>query len=208
MRGKLIKSIRAADSVEKMQNGTFWTFTTKDVVDLFEIRNRWRSLRHEIQRYLGKSKYIMNYELHPKGHGWHIHVVFSRFYCIDDVRFYSDKFGFGRINCKRITSKGISDYLVKHCMKSYRMSNYLSNRVKRIRLVNLSRGLPSLSDYNWVSCDSDWNCHFDAWKSFLMRLNLLPKNIGIVKYNYLLSVGSFISYRNTIPFTEIVKEIF
>ena len=155
---KLARKVRCSDVLSIFLKGgndnIFLTLTTKDVVTLLEIRQRWRNLRHYIVERLGRDcKYVMNYELHPRGHGWHIHAVFNRYINLrgDGLR-RLQSFGFGRINVKRVSSVGVSDYLSKHCLKAYRgVKKGLASGGKRLRLVNQSRGLPVLSDYSWRS---------------------------------------------------------
>lgn len=134
---------------------TFFTLTTEDVVTYDVIRERWRNLRHYlVEKYRDKNlRYVMNFELHPKGHGWHIHTVFSDYIQLrrgglDRLR----SFGFGMIKVKKVNSYGVAQYLAKHCLKAYRgVQQAQKGAGKRLRLVNTSRGLPRLSDYKWQS---------------------------------------------------------
>lgn len=161
-------------------NSVFFTLTTSDVVDFSEIRARWRNLRHCLFRSLrsssgGNIDYVMNYEAHPGylqkvvsantldehiirsdgfSHGWHIHGVVNRFVSIKEYRPLLTACGFGRCDFRRVTSEGVSEYLTKHALKAYRGLSK-KERAKypsaRLRLVNTSRGLPSLSSYSWQS---------------------------------------------------------
>lgn len=157
MTSKIIRETRCSDVLELFERNNrgmcFLTLTTADVVTLAQIRNRWRDLRHDlIRRYDSGIKYVMNYEMHPNGHGWHIHAVFNRFINLRSGGLASiQRFGFGRVNVKRVTSLGVSLYLSKHCLKSYRgvRQSLRADNFKRLRLVNTSRGLPCLSDYKW-----------------------------------------------------------
>lgn len=173
------KSLRASDALEMMiKKGDcyFFTLTTPDNVDIKVIRERWRSLRNWLIRRLNNPLYIMNYELHPgylqkkivdnksghyhiihsdgRSHGWHIHGVINSFVNLRLLLKKIQSFGFGRCDFRRVTSKGVSDYLTKHALKAYRG---LSRRDRarygkmRFRLVNCSRGLPALKSYNWKS---------------------------------------------------------
>lgn len=134
---------------------SFFTFTTPDVVTYDVIRERWRKLRHFlVEKYRGKNlRYVMNFELHPKGHGWHIHAVFSDYIQLRRgglARLRS--FGFGMINVEKVDTYGVAQYLAKHCLKAYRgVKAAQKGQGKRLRLVNTSRGLPRLSDYKWQS---------------------------------------------------------
>lgn len=156
-----IRRQRADDVLEEFSSGrgsVFFTLTTPDVVDIFEIRARWRSLRHYlVQQVFPKgTKYIMNYEIHPCGHGWHIHSVWNHYVPLTSI--FSDlrRFGFGRVDVRRVNSTGVAEYLTKHALKAYRgVSARMREDMEksRLRLVNQSRGLPRLSDYAWISTE-------------------------------------------------------
>lgn len=159
MVSKSIKSVRCDDVLKAFMASSkgcvFLTFTTPDVVDVYEIRKRWRGVRHFLcEKYKG-VKYVMNFEIHPKGHGWHIHSVWNRFIPLTpDILYKFHEFGFGRVDIRRVNSRGVSDYLTKHALKAYRgvsQAEMKRNPSFRLRLVNASRGLPVLSDYEWRS---------------------------------------------------------
>lgn len=159
-----IRSVRCEDLLKELvKSGScvFFTLTTPDVVDYEEIRRRWRLLRHDLVRRLGRGvKYVMNYEIHPKGHGWHIHGVFDRFVSLRRFLPLIRKYGFGRVDFRRVTSVGVADYLTKHCLKAYRgVKKCCSLSGRRLRLVNTSRGLPRLNDYYYTS---DWLYSFHS----------------------------------------------
>lgn len=135
------KMFRAETVLNEMMSrgGAFWwTLTTPDVVNYSEISKRWRRVRHYLSRKYSPFCYIQNFEIHPKGHGWHIHFICDSF--IDVRRHFSKmrKFGFGRVSCSRVYSNGITDYLVKHAFKPVRANHRDSSSV-RIRLLNVSR---------------------------------------------------------------------
>ena len=158
MVSKSIKSVRCDDVLKAFMASSkgcvFLTLTTPDVVDIYEIRRRWRGVRHFLcEKYRG-VKYVMNFEIHPKGHGWHIHSVWNRYIPLSVVLQKFHAFGFGRVDIRRVSSKGVSDYLTKHALKAYRgvsAAEIKRNPSFRLRLVNASRGLPVLSDYEWKS---------------------------------------------------------
>ena len=158
MVSRLIKSVRCEDVLTAFMDGSkgcvFFTLTTPDVVDIYEIRRRWRKVRHFLcEKYCG-IKYVMNYEIHPKGHGWHIHSVWNQYIPLRAVLGKLSECGFGRVDIRRVNTKGVSDYLTKHALKAYRgvsKKEMERNPSFRLRLVNTSRGLPVLSDYAWKS---------------------------------------------------------
>lgn len=173
------KKIRAHDALNILMKGgkaTFFTFTTPDVVDFSEISSRWREFRKWFLQYLRRNglepEYVMNFERHPgylqkvvnkdtfdefvirsdgNPHGWHIHGVFScrfpmRSWFLDRL----SRFGFGRVDVRKVTSEGVSEYLTKHALKAYRGISKRERAkcgVERVRLVCTSRGLPALHDY-------------------------------------------------------------
>jgi hypothetical protein len=156
-RGKEIRQLRADDTLKILMEKSkciFLTLTTPDIVSYDQVRERWRNLRHWLIRRLGKPKYIMNYELHPKGHGWHIHAVLTSYIPLSKYLDKIQSFGFGRVGVEVVYNRFVSDYLTKHCLKSYRGINKKYKRYgdfNRMRLVNQSRGLPPLSDYEYRS---------------------------------------------------------
>lgn len=151
----------------------FFTLTTKDACDIKDIRIRWRNLRNFLIRKMendgyGRPAYVMNYEMHPAtllkvrkdgsvyrgsglSHGWHIHGVFDRFVPLKKYLPSIRSFGFGRLDFRVVTSRGVSWYLTKHALKAYRGVSSSRGDCIRLRLVNTSRGLPRLSDYKVVS---------------------------------------------------------
>ena len=157
MVGKIVKKTRCDDALSCLASSgraVFFTLTTADVVDLQEIRARWRGLRHWLCRRLKSPHYVMNYELHPLGHGWHIHSVWNCFIPLREFRSKISEFGFGRCDVRRVSRKGLGEYLTKHAMKAYRgisIKSSVDGSPVRLRLVNTSRGLPRLSDYTWIS---------------------------------------------------------
>lgn len=159
---KLVRETRCQDVLKYFQDNNkglcFMSLTTPDVVTLDKIRERWRSLRHYLQELHGKGfKYVMNYELHPGGHGWHVHAVFNQYVNLRrgglaKIRSY----GFGSIDVQKVTSLGVANYLSKHALKAYRgVRKGVISSGGRLRLVNTSRGLPRLSDYHWESAFAD-----------------------------------------------------
>lgn len=160
MVGKSIREARCEDVLAAFcadnKPCVFFTLTTPDVVTIEQIRERWRNLRHYLMEnvFSKSTKYVMNYELHPGGHGWHIHAVFNAFVPLKAYYTRIQSFGFGRMDVRRVRTKGVANYLSKHALKAYRgvsLRERASNPSFRLRLVNTSRGLPRLSDYAWRS---------------------------------------------------------
>lgn len=200
MVSKIIRQTRADDVLNDFVKKpcVFLTLTTPDVVDIIEIRSRWRSLRHWLQETFPNVKYVMNYEIHPKGHGWHIHGVFTCYIPLTKYLIKIQSYGFGRVGVEKVTSKGVADYLTKHALKAYRgvslHNRELLGRSIRLRLVNTSRGLPRLSDYKWHSLYNDrFKSIFDYLKPFH-----LP-------YKYKLSLSGVLATFDDVKYFEFFR---
>ena len=192
-KSKEIKAIRADDTLKLLMEKSkciFLTLTTPDVVDYVEIRERWRNLRHWLVRRLNKPNYIMNYEIHPKGHGWHIHAVFT---CYINLNKYLRKirsFGFGRVGVEVVYNKFVSEYLMKHCLKPFRDLNSLKRLgdFKRFRMINQSRGLPPLSDYEYRS---DYIKSFKEVCSHLRSRVITPRRKMLIELSYYFGFSTY-----------------
>lgn len=146
MTSKSKQIFRLERVLSSFKDAVFLTLTTADVVNLADLRQRWRKFRHDYIRHVGKVNYVCVFEVHPKGHGYHVHVVFDRGYLpIQVIRRYSTFAGFGRVHIeKAFDLQRASYYLVKYLSKSIKNSRALG--VSRVRLINLSRGLLTLSE--------------------------------------------------------------
>lgn len=93
-----------------------WTFTTADVIDPRECARRW----NDLQRYLVRFGFfgVRVFELHPGGHGLHVHALTVRRFDINKIRSYSTVCSFGRINVKRIPVSR-SCYIAKYLSKQF-----------------------------------------------------------------------------------------
>lgn len=150
-KGQMVRETRIWSILQTFGKSVFLTLTTPDVVGLDDIRRRWRKFRHDYMQTFkaaGKERprYVMCYEPHPHGHGWHIHVVIEcGFLPVDEIRRYSTRAGFGRIHIEPVRQNDrMSGYLGKYVCKVERTARQAG--CKRIRLVNVSRGLSRLSD--------------------------------------------------------------
>lgn len=134
----------------------FWTFTTKDVVSFSEISMRWRCLRHFLGEHYKPFRYVQNFELHPFGHGWHIHLVSDTFINLKKHLVKIQSFGFGRVHVELVTNAKISGYLKKHAFKPLRRGDKDDSKI-RFRRINLSRNLKCpLSRFEVVGGSSGW----------------------------------------------------
>jgi hypothetical protein len=106
-----------------------WTFTMPGLYKPKETAKAWVSLRKELQRVLGFWG-IRVYELHPGGHGLHVHLVTSGWFNVNAVRVIVERLGWGRVNV-RLMNGGIS-YVAKYLHKASR-----SGVLKGLRLWDI-----------------------------------------------------------------------
>jgi len=93
-----------------------WTFTFREAHSVSEGFRAWGLAQRDLVDKLG-FRGVRVAELHPGGHGLHIHVVALGYYDVDHVRYVACRYGFGRINVsKRIKSNGLL-YVTKYLSK-------------------------------------------------------------------------------------------
>jgi hypothetical protein len=118
-------------SVDQLAAGSqwlyLWTFTFPEVLDVAVARKRWSRFLEAFsnwRRRAGRNvdlRGLRVFELHPKGHGLHIHVLNCSFWGVDSVRHLSQlpSVGGGRLHVKRIpVSRAL--YAGKYLRKSGR----------------------------------------------------------------------------------------
>ena len=130
-----IRKIRAADTLDELIKNKcyFMTLTTRDVVSYYEIRERWRNLRHWFVRRL-KCRYIQNFELHPWGHGWHIHVVIDNFIPLKKHLKKIQSFGFGRVDIRRVEGIKQGDQIIGNLTRIKVVKNKVAAPFKTIEV--------------------------------------------------------------------------
>jgi hypothetical protein len=104
-----------------------WTFTFKETLSIKDTRSRWNHLLTLLRRNWTGLCGLRVFELHPKGHGLHVHLVTNRFVEVNRVRTLSAQAGWGRIHAQRIP-KQRATYLAKYlskqrppCFKAWRL---------------------------------------------------------------------------------------
>lgn len=133
------------DMVEKTDRCYLWTFTFREVLPLKTAAKLWSYARRDMVRQLSYCG-VRVYEIHPGGHGLHIHVVTSNYYRVEAIRAICNKHGLGRIDVVRIPPSDacyVCKYLAKQnrapCLKGFRMWGAIGDihavKVKNIVLV-------------------------------------------------------------------------
>lgn len=98
-----------------------WTFTLPKRVPVDVARSMWEELRRALVRTLGMQG-VRVFELHPNGHGLHVHVVTSRYWYVGTVRKLTGRHGWGRIHVAYKVKMGedAARYLSKYMTKGAR----------------------------------------------------------------------------------------
>lgn len=104
--------------LEGRKCGYLWTFTFAETLDFRVAADRWCLCRKQLVRELNFSG-VRVYELHPGGHGLHVHVVTASWYSARAVRRIVKLNGLGRIHAKRISGRG-GLYIAKYLSKDRR----------------------------------------------------------------------------------------
>ena len=95
-----------------------WTFTTPKKYPVRLTALMWGELSRNLVRSLG-FRGVRVFELHPGGHGLHIHVITDKRYNVNSIRHYSRMAGFGRIDVSYKHLSG-ADYVSKYLGKQHR----------------------------------------------------------------------------------------
>ena len=97
----------------------FWTFTFPVVHDPRDASSLWRDFCRELVRSLG-FRGVRVFELHPGGHGLHIHVFTPDFQDVNQVRNIAHRFSFGRLHVERwgiLDAQQAASYMCKYVCK-------------------------------------------------------------------------------------------
>ena len=152
----------------------FWTFTFRDVHSFKRAMQLWNQLLTLLKRKFG-FRGVRVLELHEE-HGCHFHVITNRRFPIRKVLALRERYGFGRIDVRRVTDadRAISylcKYLSKrreHCLKRTRLWSAFGRiertRVRdvlvdtpKVRLLRRIMGKPSVEDErNGIKPANSW----------------------------------------------------
>lgn len=100
------------------RNCTCWTFTCADVLQKDrDYSLRWNALWKRIAAEFPAVQGVRVYELHPGGHGIHVHAIFSSYLRVERVRALAGAAGWGRVHVFH-PRRSWSRYLAKHLRKS------------------------------------------------------------------------------------------
>lgn len=125
-----------------------WTFTMAGLFEARRTAHAWSALSRELVRQLGMWG-VRVYELHPGGHGLHVHMITSGWYSVNDVRRVASNMGWGRIHVKVMS--GNIEYVAKYLHKAKRLGV-----LKGLRLWDVvGRALMSIKRTRIIDIESD-----------------------------------------------------
>jgi len=124
----------------KSERPYFWTFTTRECVAVTVALEMWNRLQKSLYEYgkhpkTGEQTIIglRCFELHPGGHGVHVHCLLNRRLNIHAVRRRCRQFGFGWIHVVRVRNEDqadkIADYMGKYMSKEERPECFKGRRL-------------------------------------------------------------------------------
>ena len=152
----------------------FWTFTLREVHSLKRAMQLWNQFFTVLKRKFG-FRGVRVLELH-KEHGCHFHVITNRRFSIRKILSMCERYGFGRIDVRRITDATqtisyVCKYLSKRrerCLKGARLWSAFGKiertRVRdilvdtpKVRLLRRIMGKPSVQDeLNGIRSAKTW----------------------------------------------------
>ncbi len=121
-----------------------WTFTVPFVQPPRVTAHMWSLLQRDLVRGL-HFQAVRVFELHPRGHGLHVHAITPHFYPVDFVRAISREHGWGRIHVKLIPSC-VAGYVTKYLSKQF------WRPFKELAGMRLWACVGRDEDWNGVSC--------------------------------------------------------
>lgn len=95
-----------------------WTFTFREVEALSDARKCWSVAAKNLKRRMA-FRGLRVFELHPGGHGLHVHVLTDKRFDVVQVRRIAQLYRFGRIHVKMIP-KNKAHYVAKYLSKQTR----------------------------------------------------------------------------------------
>jgi hypothetical protein len=118
----------------------FWTFTFKECLAVDDALARWEKFRKALWNWgihpkTGEQTIVglRCFELHPGGHGVHVHALFNRFIHVRTIRRIGAQHGFGRDHVIRVRSldqcECLADYMAKYCSKQDRPPCFRGRRL-------------------------------------------------------------------------------
>ena len=172
----------------------FWTFTFPVVYTPKDATVLWQNFCRELKRSLGFSG-VRVFELHPNGHGLHIHVFTADWQDVNEVRSIAHRFGFGRLHVEKWNisdSMKAAQYMCKYVCKD--VDNWRGWNCKGMRWW-ATFGLGDKVRVKDVSVDSARRKIWDMLPIFLVRhFSGLPSHVSDDSKAFLMAKMKVCSY--------------
>ena len=156
----------------------FWTFTFPAVYKPKDATVLWQNFCRELKRSLG-FKGVRVFELHPNGHGLHIHVFTPDYQNVNEVRSIAHRFGFGRLHVEKWNvhdSEKAAQYMCKYVCQD--IKKWKDGNCKGIRWWS-TFGLGDKVRVKDVTIDSARRKIWDMLPVFLVRhFSGLPSHVA------------------------------
>lgn len=153
--------------MERRDRLRFFTLTVPEHrLPLRVVADRWRAFSNS--RWWRKQKrrgdYIIVYEPHPSGHGWHVHVLTNFFIPWQELQIMANAVHFGHTDIEAVDN-GCALYVAKYVTKADVLRKVQDSR--NVRIVNVSRSLLAVRDIAVSSPSIDFiNAHWDDFSRF------------------------------------------
>lgn len=118
-KSKLACEWSAKQIADKCNLGRLWTFTLPDCISINQAAARWKALLREIRHRGLPFAGVRCWELHPNGHGIHVHFINLHYCPKESIESCCLKTGWGFVNVKAIPPD-YSYYVSKYVAKARR----------------------------------------------------------------------------------------
>jgi len=116
-RSEAAASMTLENLTEGCENVYLWTFTFSLATDRKAAAKAWNHFMVLARQRGIDLRCVRVFEVHPGGHGIHIHFITPDFHHVNRVRPLATRAGFGRIDVQRITASRAS-YVLKYINKA------------------------------------------------------------------------------------------
>lgn len=165
----------------------FWTFTFRKTLPLDEARRCWNLALTHLRKEFGKSLVgLRAFELHPGGHGLHVHVVTPTYVRVERVRAALARIRgcpFGRVDVQTGDAHA-GHYLAKYIAKSRRPPCFKGLRVWAAldtKAFNYTRVadviIKTLFSECWRAAKKAWN--WTGNRGFLERFRVVHRLVQL-----------------------------
>ena len=89
----------------------FWTFTFRECLPVEESCKLWSKLLSTLLMVNYRMFGVRRFELHPNGHGLHVHMILDERIDVNKIRPIAQAIGFGRIHVRHLGKSDLEETL-------------------------------------------------------------------------------------------------